>query len=75
MLSSPEPQPESQNSGLKFVEMFAPRSALYEVLPDFLLRLGDPRPSRERPATPAKPDRCGKNCGKLSRGAPEPLNI
>ena len=24
---------------------------------------------------PAKPDRCGKNCGKLSRGAPEPLNI
>ena len=34
------------------MEMYAPRAALYEVLPDFLLRLSDPGPSRERPSLP-----------------------
>ena len=31
------------------MEVYAPRAALYEVLPDFLLRLSDPGASRERP--------------------------
>ena len=32
------------------MEVYAPRAALYEVLPDFLLRLSDPGTSRERPS-------------------------
>ena len=32
------------------MEVYAPRAALYEVLPDFLLRLSDPGASRERPS-------------------------
>ena len=35
------------------MEMYASRAALYEVLPDFLLRLSDSGPSRERPSQSA----------------------
>ena len=48
----PEPEPEPDDNGPGFMEMYAPRAALYEVLPDFLLRLSDPGPSRERPSLP-----------------------
>jgi outer membrane autotransporter protein len=34
------------------MEVYAPRAALYEVLPDFLLRLVDRGPTRERPLEP-----------------------
>ena len=43
------------NGGPTFMEVYAPRTALYEVLPDFLLRLGDPGPAQERSSTCHRP--------------------
>ena len=34
------------------MEVYAPRAAVYEVLPDFLLRLGAPGPIKRSPSTP-----------------------
>ena len=48
-------EPESDPSGPMFEEEYAPRAALYELVPDFLLRLSGQGPSRTCRATPASP--------------------
>ena len=46
-----EPEPEQP----MFMEEYAPRAALYELAPDFLLRLSGQGPSRNCRSTPASP--------------------
>ena len=49
----PEPEPEPEVP--MFMEEYAPRAALYEVLPDFLLRMQNWEPTRQRLFLPESP--------------------
>ena len=51
----PEPEPEPEPVQPMFPEEYAPRAAIYEALPDFLLRLTGQGPSRTCSSVPDEP--------------------
>ena len=50
-----EPEPEPEPMMPMFMEEYAPRAALYEVLPDFMLRMQKWEPTRQRLFLPESP--------------------
>ena len=50
-----EPEPEPETGTPMLVEEYAPRAALYEVLPDFMLRMQNWAPTRQRLFLPESP--------------------
>ena len=53
----PEPEPETEPGpeAPMFIEEYAPRAALYEVLPDFMLRMQNWAPTRQHLSLPESP--------------------
>ena len=53
--SAAEPEREPEPEAPMFMEEYAPRAALYEVLPDFMLRMQKWEPTRQRLFLPESP--------------------
>ena len=54
-LPEPEPEPEPETGMPMFMEEYAPRAAVYEVLPDFMLRMQNGKPTGPRLFLPESP--------------------
>ena len=51
----PDPDPDPETGMPMFIEEYAPRAALYEVLPDFMLRMQNWAPTRQHLSLPESP--------------------